>query len=56
MGELFNVVLYQPFYNFLIILYTLFGDLGIAIILFTLLIKLALWPLSKKSIIAQKRM
>ncbi len=56
MGTLFNVVLYQPFYNFLIALYTLFGDLGIAIIIFTVLIKVVLWPLSKKSIIAQRRM
>ena len=56
MGTLFNVLLYQPFYNFLIALYTVLGDLGIAIILFTVLIKIALWPLSKKSIIAQRRM
>lgn len=54
--QILFVLIYQPIYNALILLYSLFGDFGIAIILLTLLIKFALIPLSRKQIESQKEM
>ncbi|HNX10564.1 MAG TPA: YidC/Oxa1 family membrane protein insertase [bacterium] len=56
MGHIFQVVFYQPILNLLVFLYNTisFHDLGIAIILLTIIIKGLLWPLSQKSIKAQK--
>ncbi len=50
MSNLFNEVLYRPLFNALIILYQYFPlhDLGIAIILLTVLIRLVLFPLFYK--------
>ena len=53
---IFDAVLYQPMLNVLIWLYSLIGNFGLAIILLTLLIKLILHPLNKKSIESQKAM
>src|SRR5512143_4102513 len=56
MGQFFNAVFYEPIYNLLVFLYvTIPGrDLGIAIILLTVIIKLILWPLSAKALHSQK--
>lgn len=56
MIELFNTLLTQPLFNLLIFLYdTIPGnDIGVAIIVLTILIKLALYPLSQQSIKGQK--
>jgi len=56
MYYLFQVIFYQPILNLLVFLYNTvsFQDLGLAIILLTVVIKLVLWPLSKKSIKSQK--
>jgi len=56
MVELFNTILYQPLLNLLVFLYNVIPghDLGIAIIILTVLIKLALYPLSHQSIKSQK--
>lgn len=56
--QFFNFVLYQPLLNLLILLYLYLpgGDFGVAVIVLTLLIKLALLPSSKKSIQSQKAM
>lgn len=51
---IFDTVLYQPMLNILIWLYGLIGNFGVALILLTLLIKLILHPLNKKSIESQK--
>ena len=50
MGNLFNEILYRPLFNALIFLYQYFPlhDLGIAIILLTILIRLVLLPLFYK--------
>jgi YidC/Oxa1 family membrane protein insertase len=50
MGYLFNEILYRPLLNALIFLYNTaaFADLGIAIILLTILIRLVLFPLFYK--------
>jgi len=52
----FSAVIFQPLYNALIILYVIVPDLGAAIILLTIIIRLLLMPLSKKSIDSQKKM
>lgn len=51
-----TVVFYQPVLNLLVVLYNFlaFHDLGIAIILLTLIIKLVFWPLGRSAIKAQK--
>lgn len=56
--HLFQVIVYQPLYNILIFLYNVIPghDMGVAIIVITILIRLLLWPLSKKSIEGQKAM
>jgi YidC/Oxa1 family membrane protein insertase len=54
MNGLFETIFYQPILNLLVFLYNTFGDLGIAIIFLTLVIKIILLPLSKKSIKSQK--
>jgi YidC/Oxa1 family membrane protein insertase len=58
MLALFHEIIYRPIYNILILFYdTLPGqDFGIAIILVTLLLKFAMFPLSRKQIQSQKKM
>lgn len=53
MQYLYQVIFYQPVLNVLAFLYNHTADLGVAIILLTVVIKLILWPLSKKSIKSQ---
>jgi YidC/Oxa1 family membrane protein insertase len=49
-GDLFNVLIFQPLLNALVFLYEHTGnDLGVAIILLTLLIRTVLFPLFQKS-------
>lgn len=48
MSELFNKILYQPLFNVLVFLYQYLGDLGVAIIVLTVLIRLVLFPLFYK--------
>ncbi len=54
--SIFNQVLYYPLFNALIAIYNFlpFKDLGIAIIILTVLIRFILYPLSRKSIQSQK--
>jgi len=56
MIQLYNALLYQPIFNLMVFLYNTLAwhDIGIAIVILTLLIKLILYPLSVKSIKAQK--
>ncbi len=56
MTELFHTLLYQPLMNILIFLYQVVpgNDFGVAIIILTALIRLALYPLSAKGIRSQK--
>lgn len=53
---MFQTIFYQPILNLLIFLYNIVPghDLGVAIILLTIIIKLVLLPLSKKSLKSQK--
>lgn len=52
----FQTIFYQPILNLLVFLYNIVPghDMGIAIILLTIIIKLILYPLSKKSLKSQK--
>jgi YidC/Oxa1 family membrane protein insertase len=53
---IFNKALYQPLFNGLIFLYNIIPlhDFGVAIILLTIIIRLALYPLNQKAITSQK--
>ena len=53
---IFNDFLYQPLFNILIFFYNIVPghDFGIAVILLTLLIRIVLFPLSRKGIMARK--
>lgn len=53
MYYLYQVICYQPILNVLVFLYNNTADLGVAIILLTVIIKAALWPLSQKAIKSQ---
>ncbi len=48
MSELFHKILYQPLFNVLVFLYQYLGDLGVAIIILTVLIRVVLFPLFYK--------
>lgn len=54
--SLYQTFLYEPIFNLLVFLYNIVPghDLGVAIILITVIIKVILLPLSKKSIKSQK--
>lgn len=57
-GNIFNAIIYNPIYNLLIALTALVpgGDVGLAVILLTIVTKLILYPLSQKAVLAQKAM
>lgn len=50
MFELFDMVIVRPIVNLLFVTYNFVGDFGLAIIIFTILVKFALWPLMKKQL------
>ncbi len=56
--SVWNTLLYEPFLNFLALIVSVvpWGDLGIAIIILTIVIKIILYPLSKKSIEGQMKL
>lgn len=57
MLALYQELLYRPILNLTIGLYDLlFNDFGLAIVALTALVRLAIWPLTHKSIVAQKAM
>ena len=53
MSSLYQLICYQPILNILAFLYNSTADLGVSIILLTIIIKLVLWPLSQKAIQSQ---
>lgn len=55
---LWTVALYQPMYNLLILIILLMphGDVGLAVILLTIIVKLILFPLTQRSIYSQLKM
>src|SRR4030042_3028808 len=58
MSQIFHSFVYQPIYNILILFHNLIPghDLGVAIILLTLLIRFLLYPVAQKQIESQKKL
>lgn len=56
MYQLYHILLFQPLLNLLIWLYNLIGDIGVAIILVTILIRLVLLIPSQKALKSQKNL
>ena len=54
MRELFELVLTQPLFNIFVGLYNLIPDVGVVIVLITVLIRVVLYPLTSSSIKSQK--
>lgn len=54
--KLFQMFLYQPIFNAFVGLYNFIPDIGVAILLLTLIIKLLLYPFTKSSIDSQKKL
>lgn len=55
---LFDIALYKPLFNFLVLLYNYVPghDFGVAIILLTVIIRIILYPLAAKSLKSQKKL
>ena len=58
MSSLWNAIFYRPLYNLLLMFVAVLpnGDVGLAVILLTLIVKLILFPLTQKSIESQIKM
>ena len=52
----FDVLIVQPIFNILMAIYGLIPDFGVSIILFTIIIRLLLWPMVKKQLHQTKAM
>ncbi len=50
MFELIDLLIVRPITNILFVIYGFVGDFGLAIILFTILVKICLWPLMKRQL------
>jgi YidC/Oxa1 family membrane protein insertase len=53
-GQLFNYIITLPIFNALILLYQLFGSMALSIIVLTLIVRLALFPLTLKQLRSTK--
>lgn len=53
-GYIFNLIFTFPILNALMVLYHLFGDFGLSIVILTLIIKLVLFPLTLKQLKSMK--
>src|SRR3989344_7779658 len=55
---IYTTVFYQPLYNALVFLVSIIpgGNMGVAIILLTVLVRFVLFPISHKSIVSQSKM
>jgi YidC/Oxa1 family membrane protein insertase len=56
-SSLYNFLIHDPLYNALILLINFipFADVGVAVVLLTLIVKFALFPLSRKAIVTQRK-
>lgn len=50
MFELIDMLIVRPITNILFVIYGFVGDFGLAIILFTVLVKILLWPIAKRQL------
>ncbi|MBU1091688.1 YidC/Oxa1 family membrane protein insertase [Patescibacteria group bacterium] len=57
-GEIYNIIFYQPLYNGFAFLVDVipFHNVGVAIVVLTLLVRFILFPLSHKSVVTQRKM
>ncbi len=53
-GQLFNYIITLPIFNVLMLLYHLFGSMALSIIVLTLIVRLALFPLTLKQLKSTK--
>lgn len=53
---LIDTIIVRPIVNILFIIYNFVGDFGLAIILFTVIVKICMWPLVKKQLHQTKMM
>ena len=53
---LIDVIIVRPIINLLFVIYNLVGDFGLTIIVFTVIVKLAMWPLVKRQLQQTKLM
>lgn len=56
MFNLLDIIIVRPIVNILFLIYSVVGDFGLAIILFTIVVKLLTWPLMKRQINQTKMM
>ena len=54
--NLFEIFITQPIFNLLLVIYNFVGDFGIALILFTAIVKLLMWPITKSQLHQTKLM
>ena len=54
--SLFDVVIVQPIFNLLMGIYSLIPDFGVSIVIFTIIVRFALWTLAKKQLHQAKAM
>jgi len=50
MFEFIDMIIVRPIVNLLLVTFNFVGDFGIAIIIFTIIVKIAMWPLLKKQL------
>ena len=50
MFGILDTLIVRPIVNILFIIYSLVGDFGLAIIIFTIIVKFAMWPLMKRQL------
>ena len=56
MFELIDFLIVNPIINILLVIYNYIGDFGVAMIVFTLIVKFLTWPLVKKQFVQMKLM
>lgn len=56
MFQLIDFIIVRPIVNILFVIYNIVGDFGIAIIIFTILVKILMWPLVKRQFYQTKLM
>lgn len=57
-GNIFDAVVYKPIYNALVYFVDIIPthDIGIAVIIVTILVRIILWPLAKRAVLSQMAM
>ncbi len=53
---MFNEFIFRPIFNLLLFIYNYVGDFGVAIIVFSIIIKIILYPLLKSQIVQSKKL